>query len=86
MTASVLEAVGVVKFLGDGAGKVQALKGVSLSLHGGELALLMGPSGSGKTTLLSVLGCILSPSAMRISFASIIVWVIVRIPERGRCG
>jgi putative ABC transport system ATP-binding protein len=63
MTASVLEAVGVVKFLGDGAGKVQALKGVSLSLHGGELALLMGPSGSGKTTLLSVLGCILSPSA-----------------------
>jgi putative ABC transport system ATP-binding protein len=41
---------------------VQALKGVSLSLSGGELALLMGPSGSGKTTFLSVLGCMLSPS------------------------
>lgn len=62
MTGPVMEAVGVVKFLGEGAGKVQALKGVSLSLAPGELALLMGPSGSGKTTLLSVLGCILSPS------------------------
>ncbi|MGD0026873.1 MAG: ABC transporter ATP-binding protein [Xanthobacteraceae bacterium] len=62
MTEPVIEAVGIVKFLGKGAGKVQALKGVSLSLAGGELALLMGPSGSGKTTLLSVLGCILSPT------------------------
>jgi putative ABC transport system ATP-binding protein len=33
-----------------------------VSLHGGELALLMGPSGSGKTTLLSILGCILTPT------------------------
>jgi putative ABC transport system ATP-binding protein len=62
MTMLVLEAIEVVKFLGAGAGRVQALKGVSLSLAGGELVLLMGPSGSGKTTLLSVLGCILSPS------------------------
>jgi putative ABC transport system ATP-binding protein len=58
----VLEAIDVLKFLGAGAGRVQALKGVNLSLAGGELVLLMGPSGSGKTTLLSVLGCILSPS------------------------
>ena len=62
MTEPVVEAIDVVKFLGIGAGRVQALKGVSLSLAGGELALLMGPSGSGKTTLLSVLGCILSPT------------------------
>jgi ABC-type antimicrobial peptide transport system, ATPase component len=62
MSEPVMEARGVVKFLGEGAGKVQALKGVDLTLRSGELALLMGPSGSGKTTLLSVLGCILSPS------------------------
>lgn len=58
-----MEAVGVAKVLGHGAGQVQALKDVNLSLAGGELALLMGPSGSGKTTLLSVLGCIMAPSA-----------------------
>ncbi|HXX52438.1 MAG TPA: ABC transporter ATP-binding protein [Xanthobacteraceae bacterium] len=62
MTIPVLEAIDVVKFLGTGAGRVEALKGVNLSLSGGELVLLMGPSGSGKTTLLSVLGCILSPT------------------------
>ena len=62
MTLPVLEAIDVVKYLGTGAARVQALKGVNLSLAGGELVLLMGPSGSGKTTLLSVLGCILSPS------------------------
>jgi putative ABC transport system ATP-binding protein len=62
MSGPVMEAVDVVKVLGAGAGKVRALKGVSLSLAGGELALLMGPSGSGKTTLLSILGCMLSPT------------------------
>jgi putative ABC transport system ATP-binding protein len=62
MTEAVLDAIDVVKFLGRGAGEVQALKGISLSLKGGELVLLMGPSGSGKTTLLSVLGCLMTPT------------------------
>ena len=53
-----LEAEDIVKELGRGAGKVVALKGVSLSLNPGELTLLMGPSGSGTTTVLSILGCI----------------------------
>jgi putative ABC transport system ATP-binding protein len=64
-----LEARDIVKELGRGAGKVRALKGVSLSLHAGELTLLMGPSGSGKTTLLSILGCILTPSEGTLSVA-----------------
>jgi putative ABC transport system ATP-binding protein len=63
MTAPVIEAIDTTKFLGDGAGRVQALKGVSLAVGGGELTLLMGPSGSGKTTLLSILGCMLTPTS-----------------------
>jgi putative ABC transport system ATP-binding protein len=62
MSEPVLDAVGVVKFLGQGAGRVHALRGVNLSLRGGELVLLMGPSGSGKTTLLSILGCLMTPT------------------------
>jgi putative ABC transport system ATP-binding protein len=61
-TNVVLEARDIVKDLGHGAGKVRALKGVSITLVAGELTLLMGPSGSGKTTLLSILGCILTPT------------------------
>lgn len=59
----VLEAVDIVKDLGEGAAMVRAVKGVSLSLVPGELTLLMGPSGSGKTTLLSILGCIMAPTS-----------------------
>jgi putative ABC transport system ATP-binding protein len=62
VTRAVLEATDIVQELGKGAGQVQALKGVSLSLAGGELTVLMGPSGSGKTTLLSVLGAMLTPT------------------------
>lgn len=68
-TQAVLEARDIVKELGQGAGKVRALKGVHLSLFPGELTLLMGPSGSGKTTLLSILGCILSPSSGSVTLA-----------------
>ncbi len=59
----VLVARGIVKELGQGAGRIVAVKGVDIDLRPGELTLLMGPSGSGKTTLLSILGCILSPTA-----------------------
>jgi putative ABC transport system ATP-binding protein len=63
MSDAILEAKGVSKVLGSGASEVHALSDVTLSLRGGELAMLMGPSGSGKTTLLSVLGCMLTPTA-----------------------
>ena len=63
MTAMMMEAVNLVKVLGHGPRRVHALRGVSLTLTGGELTLLTGPSGSGKTTLLSLLGCMLSPTS-----------------------
>jgi len=64
-----LEAEDVVKELGQGAGLVLALKGVSIKLVPGELTLLMGPSGSGKTTLLSILGCIMQPTSGKLTIA-----------------
>jgi putative ABC transport system ATP-binding protein len=62
MSETVMEANGIAKDLGQGAGRTRALKGVDLALRGGQLTLLMGPSGSGKTTLLSILGCMLTPT------------------------
>jgi putative ABC transport system ATP-binding protein len=62
MSGLVMEATGIAKDLGHGAGQIRALKGVDLALKGGQLTLLMGPSGSGKTTLLSILGCMLTPT------------------------
>jgi putative ABC transport system ATP-binding protein len=67
--AVVVQATNIIKDLGRGAGKVRALKGVSVSVNAGELTLLMGPSGSGKTTLLSILGCILTQSEGELSIA-----------------
>ncbi len=43
-----------------GTTRVEALRGVDLEVHMGELVMIVGPSGSGKTTLLSIIAGILS--------------------------
>lgn len=44
-------------------GKRRLLEGVDLTLHRGEVVVVLGPNGVGKSTLLSVLGGLLKPAA-----------------------
>ena len=46
-----------------GSEKIQALKGINLSIKKGEFVSIMGPSGSGKTTLMNIIGCLDTPSS-----------------------
>lgn len=62
-----LEAVRLA--LGSGAGRVEVLKGVSLSVARGEAVGLTGPSGSGKSTLLMTMAGLERPDSGQIRLA-----------------
>ena len=51
----IVEARSILKTYDTGAVRVDALRGVDLTLARGEMAAIMGPSGCGKTTLLNCL-------------------------------
>ncbi len=53
---AIVEIKGVEKNYWQGKVKVEALRGVDLTINKGEFVAIAGPSGSGKTTLLNIIG------------------------------
>ena len=50
-------------------GKIEALRGVSLSVEAGSITCLLGPNGAGKTTLMLTIAGILAPKRGSIVFS-----------------
>lgn len=70
----IVDVAGVSKHFGEGDARVDALKNVDLVVHAGEVVALLGPSGSGKTTLLNIIGCIIDPSAGKVTLDDELVY------------
>ncbi len=62
----ILKVENLVKSYGSGDTKVDALKGINLSIKKGEFVAIVGPSGSGKSTLLHLLGGVDKPTSGKV--------------------
>lgn len=62
----ILRAENIVKVYGKGDSKVEALKGINISINQGEFVVIVGASGSGKSTLLHILGGVDKPTSGKV--------------------
>jgi putative ABC transport system ATP-binding protein len=67
--AAVIRVISVTKSYGSGRGRVEALRGVDVTIHEGEIVAIVGQSGSGKTTLLQMLGAVDVPTSGTVEVA-----------------
>ncbi len=71
---TLIEIRGVSKHYGEAEARVDALRGIDLTVRSGEVVALLGPSGSGKTTLLNIIGCIIDPTEGRLTLDGELVY------------
>jgi putative ABC transport system ATP-binding protein len=57
-SGTIIRMAQVKKIYDTGKVKVEALKGIDLEVHKGEMVAIVGPSGSGKSTLMNLIGCL----------------------------
>ncbi len=61
-TDTIIDMQGIRKIYDTGKIKVEALKGIDLTILRGEFVAIVGPSGSGKSTLMNLIGCLDTPT------------------------
>ncbi|MGZ6618029.1 MAG: ABC transporter ATP-binding protein, partial [Solirubrobacteraceae bacterium] len=68
-STNVVAARDITRRYGEGAGAIEALRGVTLEVTGGQLVAVMGPSGSGKSTLMHTLAGLDTPTSGSVTIA-----------------
>ncbi|MFP4541005.1 MAG: ABC transporter ATP-binding protein [Opitutales bacterium] len=69
--SEVLSVRGLERWLGDGANRTHALRGLDFDLVGGKVYSVVGPSGCGKSTLLYLLGLLDRPDGGEIHLGGV---------------